>query len=157
MRPYLEAFPPEIRDEVEQIGAHALLYSGKHEEAFPFYEKIANKFPNRLEVQLTWGRLLAEKTEMDGTAEERTAEEKNKKTEEKQKALEQWRRIEKHVPDHSSEWFEAKYWIIRLQWELGEEKLAARLLRTLRILHPEFGGKKWKKKFEELEKKMEGT
>jgi len=148
MKPHLDTFPPEIRDEVEQIGAHALLHSGKRQEAFPFYEQIAGKFPNRLEVQLTWGRLLAENTEKNEAAE------KEKTAEVRQKALDQWRRIEKHVPDRSSEWFEAKYWIIRLQWELGEEKLAARLFRTFRILHPDFGGKEWKKKFEELEEKM---
>ena len=139
MKPFQETFPPEVRDEIEQIGMKAMLAGGNHQDAFPLYEKHAAKFPNRLEVQLTWGRLLAEMTF-----------EKNQ-TDHLIETLEQWRSIEKHVKEQSPEWFEAKYWVIRSLFAMGESPYARRLLRTLRTLHPDLGGDLWKKKFEELE------
>ncbi len=143
MKPFLETFPEEIREEAEQIGTFALLSSGNPAEAFPFYEKFAQKFPNRREVQLTWGRLLADKALTEGT--------RSRKNE----ALEQWRRVESRVEERSAEWYEAKYWIIRFQLELGEKQLAGRLLRTFRALNPDLGGEKWRGKFEELARVLE--
>ncbi len=143
MKPFLETFPEEIREEAEQIGTFALLSSGNPAEAFPFYEKFAQKFPNRREVQLTWGRLLADKALAEGTESR------------KNEALEQWRRVESRVEERSTEWYEAKYWIIRFQLELGEKQLAGRLLRTFRTLNPDLGGEKWRGKFEELAQMME--
>ncbi len=138
IKPFLDTFSNEIREEIEQIGTHAMILTGNREEAFPFYEKLAQKFPNRLEIQFTWGQLLAEKALREN--------EKSLLTQ----ALTQWRQIERHVKDSSTEWYEAKYWIIRLQAELGETKLAARLFRTFRILHPDLGGDEHKKRFLEL-------
>lgn len=143
MKPFLETFPEEIREEAEQIGTFALLSGGNPAEAFPFYKKFAQKFPNRREVQLTWGRLLADKALAEGTESR------------KNEALEQWRRVESRVEERSAEWYEAKYWIIRFQLELGEKQLAGRLLRTFRALNPDLGGEKWHGKFEELARMME--
>lgn len=139
MKNHLDAFPPEIRDEVEQIGTYAMIQAGNPQEAFPFYEKIAQKFPNRLEVQLTWGRLLAEKALAENDPARKKA------------ALAQWRQIEKHTENLTSDWYEAKYWVIRFLMEVGETKQAERVLRTFKTLHPDLGGEKWKGKFEELE------
>jgi len=138
MKAHLDAFPPEIRDEVEQIGTYAMIQAGNPQDAFPFYEKIARKFPNRLEVQLTWGRLLAEKALAENDLER------------KKEALAQWRKVEKHTENQTSEWYEAKYWVIRFLKELGETKQAERILRACRTLHPDLGGERWKGKFEEL-------
>lgn len=145
MKPYLQAFPDDIRDEIEQLGINAMILAGNRKDAFPSYEKFAQKFPNSLEIQRTWGQLLAD--------EALRSKENSRLTQ----ALKQWRRIEKHVPDDSSDWYEAKFWIIRLQIELGETRLAARLLRTFRILHPDLGGEKWKKQFLKLNELLESA
>ncbi len=143
IKPFLETFPNEIREEIEQMGINAMILAGNRKDAFSSYEKIALKFPNRLEVQLLWGQLLADEAL------------RSKENSRLSQALEQWRRIEKHVSDETAEWYEAKYWIIRLQIELGETRLAARLFRTFRILHPDLGGDAWKNQFLELAELLE--
>lgn len=138
LKSYRDAFPPEIFDELEQIGTHAMLVSGNQEEAFPYYEKIAQKFPSRRDVQLTWGRLLADEALRTHSSVRMT------------QALEQWRSIEKHTENQTSEWYEAKYWVIRFTFKNGDAVRAARLFRAFQILHPDLGGEPWKEKFEEL-------
>ena len=130
--------PAKTREELDQIAAEAFLLTDHRAEAFARYEKMARQFPNRRDIQTTWARLLEEEGTRTNDA---TA---------LQRALEQWREIEKRTQKQSPEWFEAKYHVAFLYMKTGKTENTVKIVKTLRALYPEMGGVEWKAKFEEL-------
>jgi tetratricopeptide (TPR) repeat protein len=66
------------------------------------------------------------------------------------RALEQFRAIEKRSPEGSARWFRAKYGIASMHLRLGDAAKAAKMVRLLKVLHPELGGPELRPQFEEL-------
>jgi hypothetical protein len=65
-------------------------------------------------------------------------------------ALAKWRQIEKRSPPQSARWYEAKYAVAELHYELGNRQQAAKMIQFLKLLHPDLGGAEMAGKFEAL-------
>ena len=114
------------------------MISGNRTEALGFYERLAAQFPDRRDVQTTWGELLYD--EGIRTSARTTLE----------KSLKQWREIEKRSENQSEAWFEAKYRIASLYIALGNRAWAEKMVRSLSVLYPEMGGEEMKDKFQKI-------
>ncbi|MDO4583581.1 MAG: hypothetical protein Q4D62_05700 [Planctomycetia bacterium] len=118
--------------------ARVLRILEKQEEAYRLYEYLAVQFPHRRDVQTEWGRLLVN---------EGIRRQDKKKLEQ---ALVQWREIESRSKKGTDAWFEAKYQIARTYVALDNEEKGIQSVKMLRVLYPQMGGEKWKKKFENI-------
>ncbi len=73
-----------------------------------------------------------------------------------QKALSQWRDLERKCRPGDPRWFRAKYGIALTNEKLGHKEHAVKLIKVTAVLHPELGGSELKTRFEELLKRCEG-
>jgi len=130
---------------IKGIHAQSLSDAGRTEEARQAYEALAEAYPRDGAVQEAYANLLLTRLDQAPTD---AARKKPIKT-----ALKKWRELEKKSPPQSRRWFLAKYWVARLQFELGNKTQAAKIVTLLRLLHPELGGPDMKPRFEELLKR----
>ena len=72
------------------------------------------------------------------------------------RALEQYRVLAERSPEASSRWFRAKYAIAALHLRLGNAEQSAKIVRLLKVLHPELGGPEMRGRFDRLLMKASG-
>ncbi len=135
-------FSPAQQRTLQRIHAQALADAGRTEEAFQAYKALAEAYPRDGAVQEAYANLLL--TRLDRAPTEAARKESIKT------ALQKWRELENKSPPKSRRWFLAKYWVARLQFELGNKTQAAKIITLLQLLHPELGGAEMKPQFEEL-------
>jgi len=138
---------PAQQRTLQRIHAQALADAGRTDQALQAYEALAEAYPRDGAVQEAYANLLL--TRLDQAPTE-AARKKSIET-----ALQKWRELEKKSPPQSRRWFLAKYWVARLQFELGNKTQAAKIVTLLQLLHPELGGPEMKPQFEELLKRCQ--
>jgi TolA-binding protein len=65
-------------------------------------------------------------------------------------ALRKYREVARRTRPQTQRWFAAKYGEATARLRLGDPQKAAVIIRTTRVLYPDFGGKQWRVRFEKL-------
>ena len=100
-------------------------------------KELAAKYPKSLRIQLTYARGLNELSDSQKTA------------------LQQWRIIAAQVESGSDSWLEAKYNVIRLMVETGQQAEAKKLAQFLSITSADWKKSQWLVKLQPLLREQE--
>ncbi len=117
-----------------RIQSFALAAAGRRVEALDALQELAKKNPRSGPAQQRYAELLL-------AGEDRPS---------LQKALTQWRLVERGSRPGTARWYDAKFGIARAHEKLGDTRQAARVVTLLRALHPKLGGEAMKAQFEAL-------
>ena len=69
-------------------------------------------------------------------------------------ALELWRTLARSVERESSDWFEARYHVIKCHFDMGDRDQALKLFDYLRLRHAKIKDPFWEREFQQLEVKL---
>ncbi|REJ69488.1 MAG: hypothetical protein DWQ31_04490 [Planctomycetota bacterium] len=122
--------------------AAALVDAGEVATAAVEYAQLAAALPDDAAVQLGYARILSHRdiaTDKDAW----------------QRALAQWRLIERRSTKATADWFDAKYHQALAHHRLGNSAQALRILKLTAALHPELGGAESRRRFEALRAECE--
>jgi len=101
--------------------------------------RLAEAYPDEGDVQEAYALALAS----GGASNQAPAEVLRR-------ALEQYRAVEARSPEGSDRWFRAKYAVAELHFRLGRPDRAGKIIRLVKIVHPELGGPAMREQFERL-------
>ncbi|MEM9410340.1 MAG: hypothetical protein AAGA30_04460 [Planctomycetota bacterium] len=92
-------------------------------------QKLANKYPSSLKIQLAFARSLSKRDDLN-------------------LALKTWRRLASQVKKGSDAWYEAKYQIVKLMEKNGQSNEAAKLIKYLEATTAGWNESSWRIKFD---------
>ncbi len=140
--------------QVQRIRAEAFVAAGQRTNALALYESLAKTHSTNGPIQVGYGQLL-----LDGDDDKESQE----------RALVQWRKIDRASRPRSDRWWKAKYSIALAQYNLSRyyktrnaeqatllKNRAEQLLQYLKAMPPGWENSALKAKFEQLLKSCEG-
>jgi len=124
---------------LDRVRAEALLLSGKRDDAFTLYAKLAKENPDNGPIQEGYAEALLSTTDKASL----------------QQALDQWRRIAARSKARTPRWFKAKYSVALAQFKLGDKQAAGQLLHYTLETPPGLERTGWQAHFAELLKRCQ--
>ena len=118
------------QNQLHRWQARALVRTGQLAEAHAILEQLAKQGPDDGAIQEEYALLLAAQGDRD--------------------ALGQWRRVLGKSRPATDRWYRAKYAIAELHYKMGDRERAAQMIRLLRTLYPDLGGRGSQARFEAL-------
>jgi len=127
-------------DEVTQLAilsreAEAMSTLGEIAIGLQRYDELIGRFPQKIELLVGKARLLS-------------------RSEDQERALQQWRLVSRKATPQSNVWFLAKLEIARCHQKLGNSEEAMNMIRYLATLYPDLGGAEMKSAFVELSRQL---
>ncbi len=119
---------------LDRIKAGALAASGQNTDALTLYEELAKQNPRNGQIQEAYAQQLLASTDKRHW----------------EKAINQWRIVDRGSRQHTPRWYQAKYSIALAYFKLGDKKRAAQLIQYLKITPPGLEKTNLKREFELL-------
>jgi hypothetical protein len=116
LKQHLATLEDGKRRVVERLRAVALSATGSQAEAVVEWEKLAQRYPDDVSIQQSFGEWLSRSDDPDLL----------------QQAAAQWRKIAARSRPRTARWFHAKYQLAEVLFQLGDKASVSKLIRYLR-------------------------